>query len=82
MPREAFYRMYYKFEYEKFVIDLSNTKLEENKRSLEMGLSMLEQDQVKVFVDSVYSWCNVSQALDRVALQHSQGKVVVSVEEF
>ncbi|ODV62756.1 uncharacterized protein ASCRUDRAFT_20349, partial [Ascoidea rubescens DSM 1968] len=82
IPKESFYKMYYKFDYEKFELNLNPNKVEENRKILEMGLNLIEQNLIKVVIDSVHNWKNISEALDRVALQHTQGKVVVNVDDF
>lgn len=51
-----------------------------NGEQLQKVANILENNNIKPTLDSVYDFAQVSQALDKVAQGHAQGKVVVTFE--
>jgi NADPH:quinone reductase-like Zn-dependent oxidoreductase len=51
-----------------------------NGEQLQKVADILESKQIKPTLDSVYNFTQISQALDKVAQGHAQGKVVVTFE--
>jgi len=51
-----------------------------NGEQLQKVANILESNKIKPTLDSVYDFAQISQALDKVAQGHAQGKVVVTFE--
>lgn len=51
-----------------------------NGKQLQAVADLLEKNKIKSSIDSVYTFAQVDQALDKVAQGHPQGKVVVTFE--
>lgn len=54
--------------------------VKENGKQLQLVANILESNNIKSTIDSVYDFTQVGQALKKVAQGHAQGKVVVTFE--
>jgi len=54
--------------------------VKENGRQLQVVTDILESNNIKSTVDSVYDFSQAGQALEKVAKGHAQGKVIVTFE--
>lgn len=54
--------------------------VKENGKQLQMVANILESNNIKSTIDSVYDFSQVEQALKKVAQGHAQGKVVLTFE--
>jgi NADPH:quinone reductase-like Zn-dependent oxidoreductase len=54
--------------------------VKENGKQLQVVANILESNNIKSTIDSVYDFSQVGQALNKVAQGHAQGKVVITFE--